>query len=146
MRSPATRAFLMFQLGDEVDHPARNGRLASDAAAKGAVGAASALRKAEQAALEGSGLYLTPTLVVASFDAELVGAGAPAGGELAETAYTQAYAALEGTLAPWPPRPTSTGSASPGTPAVSAPAGVERLGPLGCARSPATSPASSCCW
>ncbi len=127
---------LMFQLGDEINHPARNGRLTGEVAAQRAVAAAAALRKAEQAALDGSGLYLTPILVAASFDVELVTAGAAAVGDLEEGKYLQAYGALREALAPASSSADVDGVAVTWYPGSVSAGGVERLGAL--ARSLAT--------
>lgn len=121
---------LMFELGEELDHPGRNGRLAPEAAAQRVVAAAAAIRAAEQTALEGSGLYLTPLLAVASVDAELVAAGAPAGAELGEAAFAQAYAGLKGALAAVAASPDVETLGVSWYPGSVGAGGVERLGPL----------------
>ncbi len=90
---------MAYQLEGELNHAGRHGGMTAAAAQKLALDAAQALRKTEGEALNGTGLQATPLMASASFDFELVKAGAVAGGTLTDAAYNQAYQALKQFLA-----------------------------------------------
>ena len=91
---------LAFQLEDCANHAGLHDAMPADAASKLLLDAASQLRKAEQDALKDSGLDVTPILVNASLDFELVKAKAMAGATLTDTAYNTAYSSLKKFLSP----------------------------------------------
>lgn len=117
---------LFFELGGELNVPRRVGGLAAQDAARGLVAAAAALRLAEQGALEGSSLYLTPIVVTASFDQELLRAGAAPNAPLAEPAYLAATQSLLQALAPIAASPDIEAVALSWFPGTWSAGGVER--------------------
>jgi hypothetical protein len=93
-RVSAYSRVLLYQVGRDANHAGRNGGLTGDTAAAAARSAAAAVRQAETDALAQAGLGLTPIMVQASFDCELVRVGALAGTVLTEDGYAQALASL----------------------------------------------------
>jgi hypothetical protein len=89
---------LAYQLESEANIPSHHGRVAGATMQLRLLQAAAALRRAEREALAETGLAATPIQVSASFDAELVRAGAGPGLDLGDQALTQATANLTGFL------------------------------------------------
>src|SRR6266550_5960385 len=86
---------LAYQLEDEMNHAGRHGAMSQEAAQLRVLQAAGAVHKTEQDALKDSGLNLTPVMVNASFDYELIKLRAIAGTPLGDEAYGKAYASLK---------------------------------------------------
>jgi len=86
---------MAYQIEEELNHSGKHGGMAKSAAQQLALAAAHSLRDAERDALDGSGLSATPLMASASFDFDLVSAGAIAGGAMPDAAYSQAYQALK---------------------------------------------------
>jgi hypothetical protein len=91
---------LAFQIERQMNHTGLHGPMSIDSAQQRVLQAAAALRKAEQGALKDTGLSVTPILVNASFDHELIKARAIAGATFADDAYGHAYGALRQFLLP----------------------------------------------
>ena len=69
------KALLAYQLEFALNHPANRGDIAADSAAATLQAAAAAIRKAETASLEGTGLAGTPLAIGANVDVEMVKCG-----------------------------------------------------------------------
>lgn len=121
---------LMYQLGRELNHPGRNGRIAAEDASRRQLEAAVAVRAAEAGSLSGTGLLPTPLLAVGSVDAELIRVGAAASGELDESTYSQAEDALRQALAPLATAAEIDAVAVSWFPGSVSAGGVERIAPL----------------
>lgn len=92
---PAYAQIMAYQLDDELNHAGRHGGMAVTSAQQVVLEAAKSLRQTEHEALNGTGTAATPLMVGASFDFELIKAGAIAGGTMSDAAYAQAYQSLK---------------------------------------------------
>jgi hypothetical protein len=86
---------IAYQVEDELNHPGKHGGMTDSAAQELALAAAKSLRSTEQDALNGSGIAATPVMASASFDFDLISAGAIAGGTMSDANYNQAYQSLK---------------------------------------------------
>jgi len=86
---------MAYQIEDELNHPGRHGGMSESAAQQLALAAAKSLRSTESDALKGSEIAATPLMASASFDFDLISAGAIAGGTLSDASYSQAYQSLK---------------------------------------------------
>jgi hypothetical protein len=86
---------MAYQVEDELNHPGKHGGMTESAAQQLALAAAKSLRSTEHDALNGSGIAATPVMASASFDFDLISAGAIAGGSMSDANYNQAYQALK---------------------------------------------------
>jgi hypothetical protein len=86
---------LAYQLEDELNHPGKHGGMTESAAQQLALAAAKSLRSTEHDSLNGSGTASTPLVASASFDFDLISAGAIAGGTMSDANYSQAYETLK---------------------------------------------------
>jgi hypothetical protein len=86
---------MAYQVEDELNHPGKHGGMTDSAAQQLALAAAKSLRSTEHDALNGSGIAATPVMASASFDFDLISAGAIAGGSMSDAKYDQAYQALK---------------------------------------------------
>jgi hypothetical protein len=98
--SAAYEQIMAYQLDDELNHPGRHGGMSGETARQVALKAAHELRTAEKEALAAVGIEPTPLLASASFDFQLIKAGAIMGNSLSDEMYSQAYKALADFLAP----------------------------------------------
>ena len=98
--APAYGQILGFQIEDCANHKGRHGAMSIEAAQDALLKAAGSLRTAEREALKDKGLDVSPVVISASFDHELIAAKAMAGANLEDTAYDQAYQTLTQFLAP----------------------------------------------
>jgi hypothetical protein len=86
---------MAYQVEDELNHPGKHGGMTESAAQQLALAAAKSLRSTEHDALNDSGIAATPVMASASFDFDLISAGAIAGGTMNDANYNQAYQALK---------------------------------------------------
>jgi hypothetical protein len=86
---------MAYQIEDELNHPGKHGGMNESAAQQLALAAAKSLRSTEHDALNGSGIAATPVMASASFDFDLISAGAIAGGSMSYANYNQAYQSLK---------------------------------------------------
>jgi len=87
-----------YQVEDELNHPGKHGGMTESAAQQLALAAAKSLRSSEHDSLNGSGIGATPVMASASFDFDLISAGAIAGGTMSDANYNQAYQSLKKSL------------------------------------------------
>lgn len=86
---------MAFQLEDELNHMGRHGGMSGSVALPLVLQAAKSFRQSEKDALQGTGSDATPLMCSASFDFELIKAGAIAGVTLSDADYNQAYQSLK---------------------------------------------------
>jgi len=127
---PAYSHILAYQLESAVNVPSHHGRTAGATMQLRLLQAAAALRRAEREALAETGLAATPIQIAASFDAELVRAGAGPGVDLAEPALTQATASLTSFLTELAAAPDIDVFNVEWFPGSLSAGGVERFAPL----------------
>ncbi|MCI0393123.1 MAG: hypothetical protein MOB07_30695 [Acidobacteria bacterium] len=82
---------LLYQFEDQMNHAGLHRAMPQQTAQERLLKAADALRQSELEALKDTGLNATPLMVNASFDYELIRAGAIAGTTLSDNSYSQAY-------------------------------------------------------
>lgn len=86
---------MAFQLEDEANHSGNHGGMPGASAQQIVVRAAQQFRQSERSGLEGTGQEATPLMASASFDFELVKAGAAGTAALNDQQYNEAYKSLQ---------------------------------------------------